>query len=211
MIINTIKATQKALSSLAYMPHALVYGILPRDKKTEISIDWYANCSSLPQSAALTVPPPPPLNLCKLACLLSLNQYFRTLFFHRIKTLWIKRLLWGKKSGLEIPYDVEIGPGVILDHPFSTIINAKKIGVGLRIKNNVTIGNKNDDENLRPSLGDGVYIGAGAIVIGNITIGNNVVIGAGAVVTKNLPDNCVAAGNPAKIIKKCPIIKEFNL
>ena len=44
-------------------------------------------------------------------------------------------------------------------------------------------------------------IGANAVVIGNVTIGDNVFIGAGAVVVKDVPSNCVVAGNPAKIVK----------
>jgi serine O-acetyltransferase len=51
-----------------------------------------------------------------------------------------------------------------------------------------------------PTIGDRVYVGSGARLIGRITIGNDVAIGANAVVTKNLPDNAVAVGVPAKII-----------
>ena len=50
-------------------------------------------------------------------------------------------------------------------------------------------------------IGDNVYIGIRSIILPGITIGNNVIIGAGSVVTKNIPDNSVAAGVPAKIIK----------
>ena len=53
-----------------------------------------------------------------------------------------------------------------------------------------------------PTIGDNVTIYAGACVIGGIKIGNNVVIGANAVVTKDIPDNSVVVGNPAKTIKK---------
>jgi serine O-acetyltransferase len=53
----------------------------------------------------------------------------------------------------------------------------------------------------RPTIGDNVTIGAGAKVLGGINIGDNVTIGANAVVTKSLPDNVVAAGVPAKIIR----------
>ena len=88
-----------------------------------------------------------------------------------------------------------------MDHPFSTILNAKSIGDNFRCKNNITIGNTNDNDSLRPQIGNNVYIGANAVVIGNITIGDNVVIGAGAVVTKDLPPCAIVVGNPAKIIK----------
>ncbi|HLO03687.1 MAG TPA: sugar O-acetyltransferase [Symbiobacteriaceae bacterium] len=51
-------------------------------------------------------------------------------------------------------------------------------------------------------IGDNCWLGAGAIVLPGVTIGNNVVVGAGSVVTKNLPDNVVVAGNPARIIRE---------
>ena len=51
-------------------------------------------------------------------------------------------------------------------------------------------------------IGNNVFIGAGAIILPGVTIGNNVVIAAGAVVTKDVPDNCVVGGVPAKIIKE---------
>lgn len=53
-----------------------------------------------------------------------------------------------------------------------------------------------------PTLGDNVTIYCGAKVLGNISIGNNVVIGANAVVVKDVPDNVVVAGVPAKIIRR---------
>ena len=58
------------------------------------------------------------------------------------------------------------------------------------------------------TIGNDCWIGGNAIILPGITIGNGCVIGAGAVVTKNIPDNCMAVGNPAKIIKK--IIQEIN-
>ena len=51
-------------------------------------------------------------------------------------------------------------------------------------------------------IGNSVWIGAGAIVLPGVTIGDRVVIGAGAVVNRDLPDNCVAVGNPARVIKR---------
>ena len=50
------------------------------------------------------------------------------------------------------------------------------------------------------TIGDDVWIGGGAIILPGVTIGNNVVIGAGSVVTKDIPDNCIAVGNPAKVL-----------
>ena len=58
-------------------------------------------------------------------------------------------------------------------------------------------------------VGDNVWIGAGVHVMPGVTIGSNVVIGAGSVVTRDVPDNCVAAGNPCRVIR--PITKEDAL
>jgi maltose O-acetyltransferase len=52
------------------------------------------------------------------------------------------------------------------------------------------------------TIGDNVWIGGSVTILPGVTIGNGVTIGAGSVVTKNVPDNVVVAGNPAKIIKQ---------
>ena len=62
----------------------------------------------------------------------------------------------------------------------------------------MTLGKK---DGKRPIIGDNVTINCHACSIGGVNIGNNVIIGAGSVVVKDVPDNCVVAGNPAKIIK----------
>jgi maltose O-acetyltransferase len=53
-------------------------------------------------------------------------------------------------------------------------------------------------------IGDNVFIGAGSIILPNVKIGNNVIIGAGSIVTKDVPDNSLVAGNPAKHFKDMP-------
>ena len=95
----------------------------------------------------------------------------------------------------------KIGKNLMIWHGFSSIINAQRIGNNCSIWQQVKIGNKLDNGEAKPSIGNNVKICAGAIVIGDITIGNNVIVAAGAVVTKDIPDNCVVAGVPAKIIK----------
>ena len=65
-----------------------------------------------------------------------------------------------------------------------------------------TLGNKVDGDNdNRTIIGDNVTLGVNVTIIGGVTIGNNVVIGAGSVVVKDIPDNCVAVGNPCRVIK----------
>lgn len=102
----------------------------------------------------------------------------------------------------EIDARTNIGDGLRIDHPYGIIIhNDSVIGKNAVIRHQVTIGNKGYANNGCPVLGDNVDIGAGAKIIGDITIGNNVSIGANAVVTKDVPDGAVVVGIPARIVK----------
>lgn len=90
----------------------------------------------------------------------------------------------------------------VLNHPYGTIINAKSVGDNFTICQLTTIGNAmHGQKDLIPTIGNRVSIGANVSIIGNITIGNNVIIGAGSIVVKDVPDNCVVAGVPARIIR----------
>jgi serine acetyltransferase len=91
----------------------------------------------------------------------------------------------------------------VLSHPYATIINAKSIGDNFKICHLTTIGNKQYGRNdLIPTIGNNVSLGANVTIIGDITIGNNVIVGAGSVVVNDIPDNCVVVGNPARIVKR---------
>lgn len=95
----------------------------------------------------------------------------------------------------------KLGGGLVLLHNgLGCVIHPNSIlGNNIRIHQNVTIGGRKG--NKLPIIGDNVMIGVGAVIIGDVRIGNNVKIGANAVVITDLPDNSIAVGVPAKIIK----------
>jgi serine O-acetyltransferase len=95
----------------------------------------------------------------------------------------------------------KIAGGLSCYHPFASVLNAKSIGKNFEFRNGLTIGNKANNNELLPVIGDNVTVGANVCIIGKIHIGNNVIIGAGSIVVKDVPDNVVVAGNPARIIK----------
>jgi serine O-acetyltransferase len=95
--------------------------------------------------------------------------------------------------------DAEIGPGFVIVHSVGVVINASvRAGRNLVVYHGVTLGAV---RNKSPILGDNVYIGAGAKVIGGIRIGSDVKIGANAVVTKDVPDGATVVGIPGRIIR----------
>jgi len=105
-------------------------------------------------------------------------------------------------TGAELPNRAEIGMGLLMPHTNGIVIHTDaKIGNYCNIGQQVTIGvGGRGEKQGTPQLGDRVFVGPGAKMFGSITIGNDVAIGANAVVTKNLPDNAVAVGIPAKVI-----------
>lgn len=128
----------------------------------------------------------------------------KLLFLLWIPYLVLYRVLVEWFLGIELPYKLSIGINCTLYHGQALVINdGTKIGRNCTLRHSITIGNKKNKDGTYancPTLGDNIELGSNVCIIGPITIGDNVVIGAGSIVVKNVPPNCVIAGNPAKII-----------
>ena len=119
------------------------------------------------------------------------------LIFYRLLVEWF--------LGIEIPFRLKLGTKTTLAHGQALVINKDSIiGSNCVLRHSTTIGNKiNADGTFSkcPVIGNNVDIGAQVCILGPIQIGDNVKIGAGSIVVKDIPSDCVVAGNPAAIIK----------
>ena len=115
------------------------------------------------------------------------------------------------KYGYEISSGAQIGEGFHLSsHPGHIIIGPIKIGKYCNINHCVTIGRSYKNGKIgRPTIGDYVWIGTGAVIVGEIKIGDNVLIAPNSFVNFNVPDNSLVIGNPGKIIKKDNPVKNY--
>jgi serine O-acetyltransferase len=106
------------------------------------------------------------------------------------------------KYGIDVPYTTSIGSGFYIGHFGCIVVHPKTVvGRNCNLSQGVTLGQANRGKNKGyATIGDNTYIGPGAKVVGAVTIGNNVAIGANCVVTRDVPDNAVVVGVPAKII-----------
>lgn len=97
--------------------------------------------------------------------------------------------------------DADIGPGFMMMHYYSIVIGPAKIGSNLIVHHNLTIGQAvaRLDHSI-PEIGDNVWIGPHCVITGGIRIGNGVTISAGTILSKDVPDNCLVAGNPGRVI-----------
>lgn len=105
--------------------------------------------------------------------------------------------------GIMLPYTVKVGRRVRLDHFGGMILVATSIGDDVIIRQNTTLGISTlSDLNGRPKIENRVEIGAGAVIIGPVTVGANAKIGANSVVVKDVPPCTIVGGVPAKVIRR---------
>lgn len=185
-IRDTLRFISSLLFSWLYIPHIIIGG----GNRSVIS-----DIARIKNQININLP-----RIFQLIYLLHNNRYFRTLFYHRIGPIWSAMIQWYRPGDryFIISATTKIGESMWIAHPYATIINAESIGSNFSCIHCTTLGATG---NGRPTLGDNVSLGANVTIIGNVHIGNNVTIGAGSVVVKDLPDNCVAVGNPAKVIR----------
>lgn len=153
---------------------------------------------------------------------LFINQGFRYIYIYR-KVNWHKLnnnklkiriyrallILFRIVDKYEIPDRATIGYGFYINHSGPIVINPNTIiGKNVNVHNGVTIGQQNRGKNIgSPIIGDNVWIGANAIIVGKVNIGNNVLIAPGSYVNFDVPNDSIVIGNPG-VIKHCKYATE---
>ena len=127
------------------------------------------------------------------------------LWMHNRKLLarWVSQLArW--LTGIEIHPGATIGPGFFIDHGMGVVIGeTAQVGANVTLYHGVTLGGTSLNKGKRhPTLGDNVVVGAGAKVLGAITVGDNSRIGANAVVIRPVPPNSVVVGVPGQAMQR---------
>lgn len=107
-------------------------------------------------------------------------------------------------TGIEIHPGAKIGRGFFIDHGMGVVIGETTIvGENVTLYQGVTLGGTGKEKGKRhPTLGSNIVVGAGAKILGNITIGDNSYIGANAVIIKDVPPNSTIIGVPGRITKQ---------
>lgn len=202
-MLEKIKIIYVYITCLRFLPHWLCFNRVKN--KDTIKEDFKRNIRQFVYRQSLQNNRVNTVGYFEFCYLLTYYKMTRNIYYARIKKNnkllgEILALLAAPVPMLDISDTADIGGGLIVQHGYSTIIDPKSIGRNCWVNQNVTIGYTNETD--CPTIGDNVTIYAGAKVLGNIRVGNNVIIAANAVVVKDVEDNCVVGGVPAKVIKR---------
>ncbi len=108
-------------------------------------------------------------------------------------------------AGVELPCEVTVGKNFVIDHFGGIVISGyARFGDNCRIRTGVVVGLSRVEDPCAPVFGNNVDIGAGAKVLGRVTVGDNVLIGANSVVTRDVPSDSIAVGLPAVVKPRRP-------
>lgn len=138
---------------------------------------------------------------------LALHHNLRYMYLFRKyenKPSWLVRALLHRltlKYGIEISPDAKLAEGTYLGHPYNiTVAKDVQIGRNVNLHKGCTIGRENRGRRTGvPVIGNNVWIGINAVVVGNITIGDDVLIAPGSFVNRDIPSHSVVIGNPCTV------------
>lgn len=128
----------------------------------------------------------------------SPNGVFNQVAF---RMYWLAFRLVETLTGISLPHNAEIGPGLRIHHFGGIFVNPQTVmGANCTLRQGVTLGNRYEGGGA-PKIGSNVDFGAYAQVLGNVSIGDNARIGAMSVVLEDVPANCTVVGNPARVVR----------
>jgi serine O-acetyltransferase len=136
-------------------------------------------------------------------CVFRLAQAASGRPWGRFSALPLRLLLSRMRILYDIPLTASVGPGLYLArHPGGIVVNDEcRIGANCNLSQGVTLGQANRGPRAgAPRIGDRVYVGPGAKVLGAVSVGSDAAIGANAVVTRDVPDGAVVVGIPATVL-----------
>jgi len=187
-----LKDVVLALSSVRLVPHLAVMLLSShRDLIRADLVRWGKICHLGPSERVLQ-------RVILFLKLMTFLPEFRNVFYFRTGMAGKLFSVLCRPLGTLSLNSKKIGPGIFIQHGFSTIVSADEIGENCWINQQVTVGYTNDTD--RPTIGNNVTIHAGAKIIGKVAIGDNSKIGANSVVTRDVPPDVTVMGVPASIV-----------